>query len=508
MTLMNQQTECQSWIRRGYWLVVLLIVGYMIAFITFTLGRYARYNATGWDLGIFTQLTWNASHGQFLQNTLAENNNMLAIHAPYITILLAPLFWLWADPRMLLIAQTIILATGAWPIARLAGRHFKTWWIPPLFAILWLFYPALGWINRWDFHEIAPTATFFAFAFEACDRRAWRQVDIWLVLAVLCKEEVGLNVAFFGIYMVLIQNRSRRAGLLWFVLGIAWFTIHAFVIFPAVLHAANGLPIHAARYSWLLSGNIGQIISYLTGPDTLLKIGFVFKLFAPVAFIAWLSPRHLIAAIPTFVLSFLSSYEPQFDIFMHYTAVIIPCVIVAAIFGTARLHKWLVERRQPQVPFPLPTTAYVLLLAVFLCWLTYNPFTYTPDIRIYGWELGADLNALYEVETIIPPQACVVASNEIEPHYSVRPETYVLGARGDMDGCAYMIVDLNDTRNNDFTDNEQVACYQFWSGKRAPIYYRDSVVVLQQMPVKGSPTAAQQMQAFCDAYSKAQTKKS
>jgi len=138
----------------------------------------------------------------------------------------------------------------------------------------------------------------------------------------------------------------------------------------------------------------------------------------------------------------------------------------------------------------------------------YNPFTYTPDIRIYGWEAGADLTALYEVETLIPPQACVVASNEIEPHYSVRPETYVLGARGDMDGCAYMIVDLNDTRHNDFADNEGVACYQFWSQKRAPIYYRDSVVVLEQMPATAAPAAAQQMQAFCDAYSKAQSKKS
>jgi uncharacterized membrane protein len=495
----------QPLIRRGYWIVALLIAAYMVAFIIFTLGRYARYNATGWDLGIFSQLTWNASRGLFLQNTLAENNNMLAIHAPYITILLAPLFWLWADPRTLLIAQTVILAVGAWPIARLAGRHFKAWWIPPVFAALWLLYPALGWINRWDFHEIAPATMFFAFAFEACDRRAWRQVDIWLVLAVLCKEEIGLNVAFFGIYMVLCYQRSRRAGLIWFVFGIAWFTIHAFVIFPMVLHAVNGLPIHAARYSWLLNHDPAKIIAYLTGPDTLLKIGFIFKLFAPVAFIAWLSPRHLIAALPTFALSLLSSYEPQFDIFMHYTAVIIPCVIVATIFGAARFYKWLTERR---ARYPLMTLSYALLLAVFLCWLTYNPFTYTPTVRIYGWEIGADLSALYEVETLIPPQACVVASNEIEAHYSIRPESYVLGARGDMDGCAYMIVDLNDTRHNDFADNEGVACFQFWSQKRAPIYYRDSVVVLEQMPAAATPAAAQQMQAFCDAYSKSQTRKS
>ena len=148
--------------------------------------------------------------------------------------------------------------------------------------------------------------------------------------------------------------------------------------------------------------------------------------------------------------------------------------------------------------------AYTLLLAVFLSWLTYNPLTFLPSIAVYGWDAGADLNALYEVEKLIPPQACVVSSNGIAPHYSLRPETYIIGVRGDMDGCTYMIVDLNDTRHNDFTDNEQVACYQFWSQKRTPIYYKDSVVVLQQMPASGSVTAGQQMQSFCDTYSQAQ----
>ncbi len=66
--------------------------------------------------------------------------------------------------------------------------------------------------------------------------------------------------------------------------------------------------------------------------------------------------------------------------------------------------------------------------ATILMWLMYNPFVYFPKgTGICGWEPGAHLAALYEVETLIPPDACVVASNNIEPHYSTRPETYVLG---------------------------------------------------------------------------------
>src|SRR5205823_3959609 len=131
---------------------------------------------------------------------------------------------------------------GAWPIARLAGRYFPERWVPPLFAALWLLYPSVGWINRWDIHELAFAATFLVFAFEAADRRAWRQVDVWLLLAMLCKEEVGLNVALFSLYSAWKFGRSRRAVLLWAVVGVSWFAVHGFIIIPTLWYSASHAP--------------------------------------------------------------------------------------------------------------------------------------------------------------------------------------------------------------------------------------------------------------------------
>jgi uncharacterized membrane protein len=479
--------------------VLLLITIYILAFTIFTIGRYDRYNATGWDLGIFTQLTWNAAHGQFLQNTIAEQNNMLGIHAPYITIVLAPLFWLWADPRMLLIAQTIILGVGAWPIAMLARRHFSQRWIPPLFALLWLLYPALGWINRWDFHEIAPATTFLAFAFEATDRQNWPQTDLWLVLALLCKEEIGLTVAAFGILMAWRYGRSRRVCAVWVIGGTAWFFIHAFFIFPVLHNATNGLPIHAVRYSWMLSGNPTTMVNFIFGPTLPDRFAFLIKLFAPVAFIALIGPEWLIVALPTFAFSLLSSYPPQYDIFMHYTAPIIPAIFVATIFGSHRL----ICRRYH---IPARIVLGTVLAAVVVMWLIYNPFVYAnvqAASSIYGWEPGAHVDALNAAAKLIPPTACVVSGNSIQAHYSVRPETYVLGARGDMDGCAYMVVDMGDQRHNDFTDNEMAACYQLWSGKRSPIFFQDTVVVLKWKTAPTDPNINAAFSAYCSHYADA-----
>ena len=484
--------------RRQTILIVTLMAIYMVVFTVFTIGRYVRYNATGWDLGIFTQLTWNAAHGRFLHNTIAEQNNMLGVHSPYITILLAPLMWLWADPRTLLIVQTLILGAGAWPIAQLARRMFTQWWMAVFFAALWLLYPALGWINRWDFHEIAPAATSFAFAFEAADRRAWRQTDVWLVLALLCKEEIGLNVAAFAVYMAWRYHRQRRTCAAWFVVGMAWFIGHAFIIFPTLREGHNTMPIHAVRYEWFLSGDPRQIWDFLSGPVFRLKIRYLIELFAPLAFVPLADPVALIPALPTFALSTLSSHEQQGSMYLHHNAPVIPALVVAAMFGLA----WLSRR----FTHGLGIGVGVLTAASLLMWAMYNPiFGSSEKSSVYGWEAGAHVNALNEVRTMIPDGACVVAENNIQAHYSVRAETYVIGARGsgpvgDGDGCAYMIVDLGDRRFDDFAVGEAVACYQFWSQKRAPIYFRDTVVVLEWMPADPDPAAWQQMNAYCAAY--------
>jgi hypothetical protein len=139
--------------------------------------------------------------------------------------------------------------------------------------------------------------------------------------------------------------------------------------------------------------------------------------------------------------------------------------------------------------------------ATLIFWITDSPIFYTPyDFKIFGWESGAHLDALREVEAMIPPGACVVAENNVQPHYSIRPETYVLGARGDMDGCTYMVVDLGDRRHDDFGNAELTACSQFWAQKRRPIYFRDTVVVLQQMPVDSDSVTWHQMQDYCTQF--------
>ncbi len=291
------------------------------------------------------------------------------------------------------------------------------------------------------------------------------------------------------------------------VVGVGWFAVHGFVIIPTLWYAAShapGLPF-AGRYTWLFSGDPAQMWAYLTGPDTLLKIAFLIKLLAPVAFVALLAPRPLIVVASSLALALLSQWQAQFDIFMHYAAPYIPAILTASIYGAVRLRAYLDQRSLPG----LRITAGAMLGATLFMWMVYNPLLFTPSIpgqTINGWQGGAHVEALNEAQKIIPPDACIVTENNIETHYTMRPTSYVVGVRGDMDGCTYMLIDLDDTRYDDFTDGQAVACNQFWAQKRTPIYFRDSVVVLQQMPATPNPDALSQMGAYCDGYAKGQKK--
>ena len=62
------------------------------------------------------QTIWNTLHGHIFEFTNPNGTTIvsrLAFHADFILVLLAPIYALWQDPRLLLLIQTAILGLGA-----------------------------------------------------------------------------------------------------------------------------------------------------------------------------------------------------------------------------------------------------------------------------------------------------------------------------------------------------------------------------------------------------------
>ena len=102
-----------------------LILAYAVFFSAASIQKHHAFQTTDFDLGNLSQVVWNTLHGRpfLLTNPEGAQPEMsLGIHVWPIILLLAPLYLVWPDPRLLLIAQSVVIALGAWPVYLLAQR--------------------------------------------------------------------------------------------------------------------------------------------------------------------------------------------------------------------------------------------------------------------------------------------------------------------------------------------------------------------------------------------------
>jgi uncharacterized membrane protein len=125
------------------------------AYTTYAFARHAKYETTGFDLGIFDQVVRAYAHFHAPISPLkGMGYNILGDHFHPILVLLVPLYWIWADPRMLLAAQAALFAVSILPVASFARRRFggrAALVVAACYGLSWPLQRAV----HFDFHEIA-----------------------------------------------------------------------------------------------------------------------------------------------------------------------------------------------------------------------------------------------------------------------------------------------------------------------------------------------------------------
>jgi len=103
-----------------------LIVAYFLYFGVLTVQKHNAFQTTAFDLGNVDQAVWNTQHGRPLAMTNIEGlTNRLGTHVEPILVPISLLYFVWSDPRALLLLQTAIIALGAWPVYLIARRAFS-----------------------------------------------------------------------------------------------------------------------------------------------------------------------------------------------------------------------------------------------------------------------------------------------------------------------------------------------------------------------------------------------
>ncbi len=440
-------------IRRRSPLPELLAWGIALAgalfFAALSVQRHNAFLTTAFDLGNYDQAVWNTARGRpFRLTNIPGVTTRLAHHVEPILLLLAPLYWLWSDPRVLLIVQAALVMLGAVPAYRVARRHLNHEWAALAFPLAWVLFPALEWAVLFDFHAVTPAAFFLVAAFDALDERHDRRFALFAALAAATKEEIGFLVALMGLYALVVQKR-RRLGTIAILAGAGWSLVAIEVIIPRF--SPRGEHVFLSYYEGLGDGFTGLVVTALTRPWLVVAralaggaLEYVTRLLAPLAFLPLLAPHVLLIAAPSFAVNLLSSYEPMRTLEgYHYPAPIVPFAVLAAAVGLANLGR-LAQAAGTRLRRSLDLRRYVLVTGALLvvgATLAYHRARGATPLAVeFEWPRVTEHHRVGErIIALIPPEAGVSAQWRLNPHVSQRERVYQYP---DVRDAEYVLLDV------------------------------------------------------------------
>jgi len=436
-----------------------MISAYFVTFSTLSLMQHwAFYTAN--DLGVFNQKLYNTLHGRFFLSP--ETNGGQYAHMDYLILSFLPIYVFFPYAETLLVLQSAVLAAAALPLYLLATKRLKDRRAACLIAATYLVYPALHYLNLYDYHSTIMAVPLLITGFWLFDSGRFRLSLLSFAMAMLADETVSIFVMLSSLYFLLSKERkwALRLGLF----AATWFVIEMMIILPNDL--VSGGPyfdIYRSRYDHLGSTQWDVMTSIATNPVAALTYGgiesrttYAFQMLAPLGFLSLLDPAILIST-PQVAANFFSKYDWMRNITQSYTPLIIPFAFMSAVFGMQRLSR----RFKKLTPRRLSVFMLACCLASFFSFGLGNMQIAKgfAERMVQDQELTL---AVQETALAIPENATVSAPYHILPHMQGKDRIYrqprsleeIIRDAQDLGPLGYVIIDFSPKRRPDVNETE------------------------------------------------------
>lgn len=402
------------------------IASYITYFTYYSFQRHANFFTGRFDLGNMDQTVWNTLSGRIFQLTNPDGTSTiprLAIHADFILILLSPFYLIWNDPRMLLFIQTVILGVGAYFVYLIANHVLKNNSVSTILGISYLLNPFVQKQNLFDFHAVVLATTFLLGAFYCTQIKKYKFFFLFLILAVLTKENIYLIGSIFGLYLA-YQTKNKK----WLFLTLANLLIF-YVLISKLIPMSRGGQHFATEYFAEFGDTppailISLIFNPLKTASSLLSqsnLNYLYSLFLPVGLLSFLAPLTLILALPDLAINLLSKNENLKNLTFHYAATIVPFVYISAIYGLKRVFDL-------RIKF-VGTKFIAFILIIFSLYASYEygalPGAKNPSLEIYTRSVS-EKNEIKRFLKLIPQDISVAATNNLGAQLSHRTRIYTV----------------------------------------------------------------------------------
>ncbi|MFC1598061.1 DUF2079 domain-containing protein [Patescibacteria group bacterium] len=430
------QTEAAVAVPR---IVIGVVVAYIAIMAALCVAQFYLFIYDGWDLGIFSQVVWNTSQGRFFEFSFSPFT-YLVDHRAWILLLIAPLYLVAAHPITLVVLQVIVMAFGAVPLYLLTlhvlqeekratetksgqWKKYKPEHVGLFAVVAYLIYPTVLSIQLSEFHVLSFVLPLTLWLWYAVVKSHWKMVWVVFALLLLVREDVALMTSGIGLLLLLTNKFKEKRNWLRasIMTGVSALWFIGMMVLGAVLSPEKS-PRFLSLYEWLPGAGASEFIAVVLGYDHLIV---VLLLLAGVVFLPLLRIRYLIPAVAPLFLHLLVAGPIVRFIFVHYAALVLPWLFIAAVYGFARLQQWIRTRPSQHWIFRIDLR---LVLPVFIgtILLAQSVVIGPAPFKVHQYSLVKDRNLAEYLEAVqlVGEDDAVLVSNRLWTHLSKRTGFY------------------------------------------------------------------------------------
>jgi uncharacterized membrane protein len=379
---------------------------FFFLYLTLAVIRHSHFESFGFDLGITDQILWQYSTFSAPITTI-HYYPFTSILTDHVELIYAPLsifYWLWSDPKMLLLVQAGFFCFSGMPIFLLAKSKRLNTFIAYVLLISYLTFYGVQNALWFDVHSAVFGASFLAWFlyFRGKNHTFWSAV--FFILAIISKENIALLTLIISA-VFFIKRRKKSDAFFVLLAGLYLLTIFA-VYFP---HFTKG-------YAYQNSQGLASNINFTNLANTPNKQQVFLVSLAWFGFIPLLAPLTLLPFLGDLFSYFViaNQLKEADSIFMHYRITLAPLLAWGTIIAIS-------ERKFLQKCY---IGVYLLLTLLFFQFTLHLPLSYLT--KSWFWKEPAAVKDINDVLQYLPANASVVSQNNITPHISHRKEIFTL----------------------------------------------------------------------------------
>lgn len=381
--------------------------------ISLSLQRYFIGQLFYYDFGIFSQIIWKISRFSYpyINHLVLGKIHFLGDHFTPSLFLIAPIYWISSDIKILLIEQAIFTFLNTGIIFLIARKHKLTFFSSLIITAVFLIFSGTLYPLLTDWHP-EPTAGFFLILFYYLYFfTSKKSLSILSALIFLgFKESNSITLFFLLFYALFSLKEKRKITIFLMILALIWFFLTTKIIIPKISKSFY-------LYTPEISLNPTRVVKGLIEKPEKLKL--IFNSFLSFGFIPLFSGMAIIPIIGELgirVFPIQTIFE-NFTLTFHYNVFSGIFLTLATILAIVKFKRIFQKNKYIE----LILTFYILIISLFVGRkITASPMNMM--ISPIFWKELRPNKDFFEFIDKIPKKGTVMSQNNILAYVSNRTD--------------------------------------------------------------------------------------